>query len=50
MKRRIPIVLALLALVVPSTAAAARVGDGTYSIDGGDYVSVPETATSFTLP
>lgn len=24
--------------------------DGTYSIDGGDYVSVPETATSFTLP
>jgi hypothetical protein len=24
--------------------------DGTYSIDGGDYVSVPDTPTSFTLP
>ena len=24
--------------------------DGTYSIDGGDYVSVPDTLTTFTLP
>lgn len=24
--------------------------DGTYSIDGGDYLSVPDTLTTFTLP
>ncbi len=24
--------------------------DGTYSIDGGDYVSVPDTQTTFSLP
>ena len=42
-------------LSVVGRGAVSLVGDGTaddgsYSIDGGDYVSIPDTLTSFSLP
>jgi hypothetical protein len=42
--------LSLIGKGTVGLTGAGTVDDGTYSIDGGDYLSVPDTLTTFTLP